>query len=818
MLFNIDRHNNMSRKRQLDLKDCFSKQKSRESEFQRSGGELQLKESERNEGNEQTSDNVANSSCSQSNAINNTDTNMNTADTVIQTIDDDIGDKQSAESDTSHKSASNAKKQQLRHGAYAHLPLLHVKKGEGIKTLYFQPCWKDTYKWIFTPVDTAGVLCNTCVTAARLNLMPSGIIDGRADDSFITGGFTAWNKALERFSKHEKSDYHTCASGQLLQHNHADATVNVQLSEQCERHQQLSREALLVIISTIRFLARQGIAIRGHEHNDGNFMQLLYLRCNDNASLKSWLSESKCKQFTSWLIQNEILELLAHEVLRDLCAEIHICNQFAVIVDGTTDITHQEQEAIAVRFVNDELEPCETFLGFYNLTSTTSQSVANMIFDVLLRLNLPLSNLRGQTYDGGSNMAGRVNGAQAIITERQPLALFVHCLMHCGNLVASECMETSPVIRDAVNIVNELGGFFHHSTKLTATYRSVPSSSSVNHLRPLCPTRVLCRGPAIKSIVDNVESIVEALEEYSANSSGEAATKARGFITAISNGSFLLCLKIALTVVTTLENLNTAVQSRKACVSSMIEMMKMTVTYLQNLRSADSFGRLFTEVEDLCTKLDIREVVLPRQRAPPRRFTGPAMPIVWNNAEEYYRSEYNKVIDIAIAGLITRYDQPGIAKYISLEQLLLQNSGTLNATELNIVKDYPELSADTLTVQLAMIKQQDWRCDSVMDYVNKFKSLNKSVRNLFGQVQQLLKLLLTLPCSNAEAERSFSCLRRLKTYLRSSMSQERLNHVTILHVHQETLDRVDICKVAKEFVEKCESRRKTFGHFRGIKA
>jgi len=62
---------------------------------------------------------------------------------------------------------------------------------------------------------------------------------------------------------------------------------------------------------------------------------------------------------------------------------------------------------------------------------------------------------------------------------------------------------------------------------------------------------------------------------------------------------------------------------------------------------------------------------------------------------------------------------------------------------------------------------------------------NDVIRGLFSQVDVLLRLYLTIPLSNATAERSFSALRRLKTYLRSSMSQQRLNHLMILHVHPE---------------------------------
>jgi len=132
-----------------------------------------------------------------------------------------------------------------------------------------------------------------------------------------------------------------------------------------------------------------------------------------------------------------------------------------------------------------------------------------MILDVLLRFGLPISLLRGQTYDGGSNIAGRLTGAQAVIAEKQPLALFVHCLMHAGNLVAAHSIEASSVVRDAVSVVNDLGSLFHHSTKLTATLRSAEfvGRRSVNHLQPLCPRRVLCRGLALQSILHNLDVI-----------------------------------------------------------------------------------------------------------------------------------------------------------------------------------------------------------------------------------------------------------------------------------------------------------------------
>ena len=82
---------------------------------------------------------------------------------------------------------------------------------------------------------------------------------------------------------------------------------------------------------------------------------------------------------------------------------------FAIVVDGKSDVTHREQEAISIRYVDENLKPDEIFMGFYNVGQCADgQSLAMMVFDVLLRSNLPVGMLRSQTYDGAANMAGDI--------------------------------------------------------------------------------------------------------------------------------------------------------------------------------------------------------------------------------------------------------------------------------------------------------------------------------------------------------------------------------------------------------------------------
>ena len=84
---------------------------------------------------------------------------------------------------------------------------------------------------------------------------------------------------------------------------------------------------------------------------------------------------------------------------------------------------------------------------------------------------------------------------------------------------------------------------------------------------------------------------------------------------------------------------------------------------------------------------------------------------------------------------------------------------------------------------------------------------------ILSELWKLVNLLLVVPASAATAERSFSSLRRVKSYLRSTTSQGRLNHVMILHSHQDIYDLLDMTKVAQEFITSNEQRAAFFGNF-----
>ena len=94
-----------------------------------------------------------------------------------------------------------------------------------------------------------------------------------------------------------------------------------------------------------------------------------------------------------------------------------------------------------------------------------------------------------------------------------------------------------------------------------------------------------------------------------------------------------------------------------------------------------------------------------------------------------------------------------------------------------------------------------------MDYL---KSLTLEQRGYFSEVIKLVKLILVMPATNATSERCFSALRRLKTWLRATTVQQRINWCILLHVHKDRTDQLTLPDIVKEFVSQNTSRMSTF--------
>ena len=89
-----------------------------------------------------------------------------------------------------------------------------------------------------------------------------------------------------------------------------------------------------------------------------------------------------------------------------------------------------EKLAIVMRFVDSNRDIREEFIDFKSLERTTGGAISNSILECLRDLNIPITDCRGQGYDGAATMSSEGVGVQAEIRRRAPKAVYIHCAGH----------------------------------------------------------------------------------------------------------------------------------------------------------------------------------------------------------------------------------------------------------------------------------------------------------------------------------------------------------------------------------------------------
>ena len=101
----------------------------------------------------------------------------------------------------------------------------------------------------------------------------------------------------------------------------------------------------------------------------------------------------------------------------------------------------------------------------------------------------------------------------------------------------------------------------------------------------------------------------------------------------------------------------------------------------------------------------------------------------------------------------------------------------------------------------------------IRDIIKYVRNLTQMQKDLLSDICTVIKLILVMPATNAVSERSFNALRRVKTYLRATMTQKRLNHLIILHVHKDLTDKLNLNDIGNDFVGQSEHLLALFGSF-----
>lgn len=179
------------------------------------------------------------------------------------------------------------------------------------------------------------------------------------------------------------------------------------------------------------------------QQTKGIFLELLNVLSKHDPIVKAHLTEGpKNAVYTSHVIQNELLHIVANEARNIICQGVKQADFYSILVDETQDSGKDEQMSFVVRYVATDGSIHEHFLTYIHAKGLDVQSPASYIKDFIQQFDFTPADMVSQGYDGASVMSGACNGVQKRVREFAPYAVYIHCYAYVLNLVLVDSVKS----------------------------------------------------------------------------------------------------------------------------------------------------------------------------------------------------------------------------------------------------------------------------------------------------------------------------------------------------------------------------------------
>uniref|UniRef100_A0A8D0AYQ8 Zinc finger MYM-type protein 1 n=1 Tax=Sander lucioperca TaxID=283035 RepID=A0A8D0AYQ8_SANLU len=573
-------------------------------------------------------------------------------------------------------------------------------------------------------------------------------------DALSCSGFLNWKRALESFREHERSALHistmTCWQSFKSTKTHGDVIEQLKTASAAEISER--RQYLHLIVAATTFLGKQGIPFRGHDEqessqNQGNFIECMKLLKQFDPFLQEYTPPSHTT-YLSHFSQNEMITSISQEITESIIKQMKIAKMYSVMADEARDRC-TEQLAVCVRFVTQQGVVRECFLGLRRLQGFDAKSIADEIEAMLQSHNLGDLLCVAQAYGGASVMSGAVGGVQARFRERHPEAVYVHCYAHELNLVLNSLVNHNKFIE----IQKELG-------------------LRPSELVQLSTTRWACQVRSVNAVLNNLSAILACLSNMN-------TSMALGIRSKLCKTKTLYMLVMFSKLLGITEGLHRYLQGESLDLSKAVQYKTAVLQTLTELRTDSGGEDVFRRAMALCEANDIQLPVGPRQKQ--KRYDGFVVESACGStsnlttSDEFRQQLFYPCLDRMVEELTHRFS--------GLGEALMSGIHACNpTTETFLSEEALKSLASHYKIQL---KPEELLV----------------AKNMFPSLKALFQVALTIPVSSCSCERSFSALRRLHTWLRNTMGQDRLNDLAIMSIEKDNLNDINPDSIIDRFAQ-----------------
>lgn len=465
-------------------------------------------------------------------------------------------------------------------------------------------------------------------------------------------------------------------------------------------------------------------------------------------------------------IQNEIIHLSGETIKDKIVKDVKDADAYSILADASADISGKEQLSVGVRFFYEKKKIIrEEFLGLVEMKEMDAESIATAIDHFIDGCTLDPIKCVGQGYDGAKAMSGHIGGVQTILRRKYQNGLFFHCASHRLNLVVNDLNKVVEV-RNTIGTIKTIINFFRESTLRRKLIPNIPT---------LCETRWSEKHKCIGIFKANFETIVIALDKLSIEGNADTRKLAFPLHAAATQTTFIICVCLIAKYSALLEPVVNILQSKSLDLFRCAEHIKNILSIMtEHRQNADhSTKSVLDDAQDIAGKLDI-ELSLPRIVG---RQTYRSNPPFENFFDYWKKSIVIPYLDSMINSLQERFSDDNSPAFglLSLHpyNMLKVSVDDFKTICSDISNHYNLKLDDEYELWYSLWKLKKFKDDELnsLDMIDVLKEAD----TFFPYVKKAIHISLAQPCSTTTIERSFSTMRRVKTWLRSTMRENRLS-------------------------------------------
>ncbi|KAF0705496.1 zinc finger MYM-type protein 1-like, partial [Aphis craccivora] len=490
--------------------------------------------------------------------------------------------------------------------------------------------------------------------------------------NIVSSGSCDWKNILRVISNHENCPDHLESEiNRNLFTKRLKLDFKKEILHSANRKVAENREVVRTIVDALVFIARQNIALRGHNEkhtslNKGNFLELISLLGNYHPTLKHHLNTIKINDrnrltFLSNKSQNVLLDIMKEQIRSKILYEIKHSQMFSVIIDTTTDISNLEQFTLIARYVDKGFIQ-ERLVALVTASDGTGKGLFQEFCNITDKYNLNWqSYLYAQSYDGAASMQGQYSGLKTLIQQQNHKAIYIWCFAHLLNLVVVDTADSSIHTRQFLGDLQTLIAFMR-ARKRTAEFvdcqKKLQPTERIQKIKSFSNTRWTSHGRVINVVYSKFKALTTCLYNLSKSDDRTTASGANIHLKIITTFNFVLTMILLKKIFAITTPLSNYLQSKSLDFIEALRLVDISEKQLISLRCDSEFEKTVNEAKYFAKEHQLTELYFKdsRQRVKKKMAGEENTDEVISSPFIKYRCEtYFKVLDKVNTSIQSRF-------------------------------------------------------------------------------------------------------------------------------------------------------------------